>query len=94
MSEATFNAPLTVVLVHGAFADSSNWDGVIERRSVRQTYGAQDVSGGWRRRVGDRPLPYGDSVPGRRRPPLRNDNRRAIFRPASPAGLSSFRDRL
>jgi hypothetical protein len=24
-----------------------------------------------------------DSVPGRRRPPLRNDNRRAIFRPAS-----------
>jgi hypothetical protein len=27
MSEATFNAPLTVVLVHGAFADSSSWDG-------------------------------------------------------------------
>jgi pimeloyl-ACP methyl ester carboxylesterase len=24
-------APLTVVLVHGAFADSSSWDGVIER---------------------------------------------------------------
>src|ERR1700750_2049838 len=31
MSEATPNAPLTVVLVHGAFADSSSWDGVIER---------------------------------------------------------------
>src|SRR3954449_12862157 len=31
MSEATANAPLTVVLVHGAFADSSSWDGVIER---------------------------------------------------------------
>jgi len=31
MSEATSNAPLTVVLVHGAFADSSSWDGVIER---------------------------------------------------------------
>ena len=30
MSEATSNAPLTVVLVHGAFADSSSWDGVIE----------------------------------------------------------------
>src|SRR5919108_5915391 len=31
MSEATSNAPLTVVLVHGAFADSSSWNGVIER---------------------------------------------------------------
>ena len=31
MSEARSNAPLTVVLVHGAFADSSSWDGVIER---------------------------------------------------------------
>jgi hypothetical protein len=27
----TTNAPLTVVLVHGAFADSSSWNGVIER---------------------------------------------------------------
>jgi pimeloyl-ACP methyl ester carboxylesterase len=31
MSDATSHAPLTVVLVHGAFADSSSWDGVIER---------------------------------------------------------------
>src|ERR1700710_2535624 len=31
MSEPTSNAPLTVVLVHGAFADSSSWNGVIER---------------------------------------------------------------
>src|SRR6201990_267204 len=31
MSEATSSAPLTVVLVHGAFADSSSWTGVIER---------------------------------------------------------------
>src|SRR3954447_11456281 len=31
MPEATSDAPLTVVLVHGAFADSSSWDGVIER---------------------------------------------------------------
>jgi pimeloyl-ACP methyl ester carboxylesterase len=32
MSEtATDTAPLTVVLVHGAFADSSSWNGVIER---------------------------------------------------------------
>jgi len=31
MSDATSNAPLTVVLVHGAFADSSSWEGVIER---------------------------------------------------------------
>src|SRR3954471_9060510 len=30
MSESASNAPLTVVLVHGAFADSSSWDGVIE----------------------------------------------------------------
>jgi pimeloyl-ACP methyl ester carboxylesterase len=31
MSETPSNAPLTVVLVHGAFADSSSWNGVIER---------------------------------------------------------------
>src|SRR3954468_23710723 len=31
MSEATSDAAPTVVLVHGAFADSSSWDGVIER---------------------------------------------------------------
>jgi pimeloyl-ACP methyl ester carboxylesterase len=31
MSDTTSNAPLTVVLVHGAFADSSSWNGVIER---------------------------------------------------------------
>src|ERR1700750_2358835 len=31
MSEATSTAPLTVVLVHGAFADSSSWNGVVER---------------------------------------------------------------
>jgi pimeloyl-ACP methyl ester carboxylesterase len=31
MSETTSDAPLTVVLVHGAFADSSSWNSVIER---------------------------------------------------------------
>jgi pimeloyl-ACP methyl ester carboxylesterase len=31
MSEPTTTTPLTVVLVHGAFADSSSWAGVIER---------------------------------------------------------------
>ena len=31
MSEAISSAPLTVVLVHGAFADSSSWNGVVER---------------------------------------------------------------
>jgi pimeloyl-ACP methyl ester carboxylesterase len=31
MSETTSSAPLTVVLVHGAFADSSSWNGVVER---------------------------------------------------------------
>jgi pimeloyl-ACP methyl ester carboxylesterase len=32
MPEATTNdAPLTVVLVHGAFADASSWSGVVER---------------------------------------------------------------
>src|SRR6201986_5061678 len=30
MSETASNAPLTVPLVPGAFADSSSWDGVIE----------------------------------------------------------------
>ena len=29
MSQTPSNAPLTVVLVHGAFADSSSWNGVI-----------------------------------------------------------------
>ena len=28
---STGSAPLTIVLVHGAFADSSSWDGVVER---------------------------------------------------------------
>jgi hypothetical protein len=32
MPQATTDtAPLTVVLVHGAFADASSWNGVIER---------------------------------------------------------------
>jgi pimeloyl-ACP methyl ester carboxylesterase len=31
MSQSTGNSELTVVLVHGAFADSSSWAGVIER---------------------------------------------------------------
>jgi pimeloyl-ACP methyl ester carboxylesterase len=31
MSQTTSTAPLTVLLVHGAFADSSSWVGVIER---------------------------------------------------------------
>ena len=32
MSDATLNgAPLTVVLVHGAFADASSWNGVVDR---------------------------------------------------------------
>ena len=31
MSQPTTTSPLTVVLVHGAFADSSSWAGVIER---------------------------------------------------------------
>jgi pimeloyl-ACP methyl ester carboxylesterase len=31
MSETTSDNPLTVVLVHGAFADASSWTGVIER---------------------------------------------------------------
>ena len=35
MSQTTPNAgPLTVVLVHGAFADASSWNGVIERLQV------------------------------------------------------------
>jgi pimeloyl-ACP methyl ester carboxylesterase len=36
MSQASStSAPLTVVLVHGAFADSSSWTGVIERLQAR-----------------------------------------------------------
>jgi hypothetical protein len=31
MSQSTPSSSLTVVLVHGAFADSSSWAGVIER---------------------------------------------------------------
>src|SRR5215470_9867282 len=37
MSQATTNtnAPLTVVLVHGAFADASSWNGVIGRLQAK-----------------------------------------------------------
>lgn len=35
MSQETMSSPLTVVLVHGAFADSSSWAGVIERLQAR-----------------------------------------------------------
>jgi pimeloyl-ACP methyl ester carboxylesterase len=35
MSETTTTSPLTVVLVHGAFADSSSWAGVIERLQAK-----------------------------------------------------------
>jgi pimeloyl-ACP methyl ester carboxylesterase len=48
MSQATSNVPLTVVLVHGAFADSSSWDGVIERlqaADVRVTAPANPLRG-------------------------------------------------
>jgi pimeloyl-ACP methyl ester carboxylesterase len=31
MSEKTSDNPLTVVLVHGAFADASCWNAVLER---------------------------------------------------------------
>ncbi|MDQ1497851.1 MAG: hypothetical protein QOI86_1191, partial [Actinomycetota bacterium] len=31
MSQTTSPSPLTVVFVHGAFADSSSWTGVLER---------------------------------------------------------------
>lgn len=38
MSEtASDNAPLTVVLVHGAFADASSWNGVVERLQAAGT---------------------------------------------------------
>jgi pimeloyl-ACP methyl ester carboxylesterase len=50
MSQAIPNtgAPLTVVLVHGAFADASSWNGVIERlqtRGVRVTAPANPLRG-------------------------------------------------
>jgi pimeloyl-ACP methyl ester carboxylesterase len=35
MSQSTTTSSLTVVLVHGAFADSSSWNGVIERLLAR-----------------------------------------------------------
>ena len=36
MSQTTHNTdPLTVVLVHGAYADASSWNGVIERLQAR-----------------------------------------------------------
>ena len=35
MATSTATAPLTVVLVHGAFADASGWNGVIERLQAR-----------------------------------------------------------
>ncbi len=47
MSQAT-SSPLTVVLVHGAFADSSSWAGVIERlqgKGVRVVAAANPLRG-------------------------------------------------
>ena len=35
MSQTDNESPLTVVLVHGAFADSSSWAGVIERLQAK-----------------------------------------------------------
>jgi pimeloyl-ACP methyl ester carboxylesterase len=35
MSQQTTSSPLTVVLVHGAFADSSSWNGVVERLQAK-----------------------------------------------------------
>jgi pimeloyl-ACP methyl ester carboxylesterase len=35
MANPTATSPLTVVLVHGAFADASGWNGVIERLQAR-----------------------------------------------------------
>jgi pimeloyl-ACP methyl ester carboxylesterase len=37
MSQSTPSSPVTVVLVHGAFADSSSWAGVIERLRANGT---------------------------------------------------------
>jgi pimeloyl-ACP methyl ester carboxylesterase len=37
MSQSAPSSPLTVVLVHGAFADSSSWAGVIERLHAKGT---------------------------------------------------------
>jgi pimeloyl-ACP methyl ester carboxylesterase len=34
MTETSRTAEPTVVLVHGAFADSSSWSGVIERLAI------------------------------------------------------------
>src|SRR5947208_13006481 len=48
MSQATSNPRPTVVLVHGAFADASSWNGVIERlqaRGVRVTAPANPLRG-------------------------------------------------
>jgi pimeloyl-ACP methyl ester carboxylesterase len=49
MSETTsIDRPLTVVLVHGAFADSSSWTGVIERllaRGIQVTAAANPLRG-------------------------------------------------
>src|ERR671932_1388562 len=45
---STITGPLTVVLVHGAFADSSSWTGVIERlqaAGVRVTAAANPLRG-------------------------------------------------
>ena len=39
MSEAAHRRPPTVVLVHGAFADASSWNGVIERLQAAGRHG-------------------------------------------------------
>jgi pimeloyl-ACP methyl ester carboxylesterase len=48
MTQPTTTSPLTVVLVHGAFADSSSWNGVTERllaKGVQVTAAANPLRG-------------------------------------------------
>ena len=74
MSEtATENAPLTVVLVHGAFADASSWNGVIERLQavgIQVTAPAIPLRGIAHDSAYIGQLPQADSRPRARRRPL------------------------
>jgi hypothetical protein len=80
MTDATpaADAPVTVVLVHGAFADASSWNGVIARlqaRDVQVTAPANPLRGITRLRL-SRERDRSHPGPGRcRRPLLR---RRAV----------------
>ena len=89
MTDMTEMTP-TIVLVHGAYADSSSWNGVSAARRrpcPRDRLGQPAARPGRRRRRADRPRPQPRRARGARRPLLRR-RRHDQRRPRTPATSS------